>query len=654
MQVFTRTARISALFTILLLFVTAINASLFRRAPAGSACTTSTQCDSGSCNTRGQCDLACAVDSDCAELGQTCSATTQVCEPLQYNDPCDPTLMKQCATQRCLFRRPVPLTPEPPQYLCSYLDGGSACFADSDCGSRSCVGGTCALSAGDAPCVSNFDCVSGVCDVNNAKCKLGPGDPCGGSYGCMTDQCTNGVCGPALRGMACTQNSQCLSNNCEARTDVLDCREGFAQSVCLPTKRCGTGVNGASCRLPTDCDSNFCDFATNTCKPYSPFTANPSAFALGAACRKNTDCASLRCSMGGFGYVCMPQFSGQACTDSAMCASTKCDAATQTCAISKTGEPCGDPLDCVSGACRTVCLASPGEACTNDNQCGSYQCYQGKCVAYTSSSQHLCSKSSDCLSGHCIRDLTYRDPSGRRQGEVFPGSFCATSNDGETCQTKSDCYRQNCRDFDLFRVRHSNCDIFDLQLCVVDDHNNDNEHLNFFCNVIVLHEPQHGHVEHHHFFHDDDYLQIHFYFERDIYAQPDFDCKLNFILDFKVICVFDRLADHVDLDLEVLLHDEQVELICDFEHSVYDQDQFNNNYFQQADLILYDDLDKVKHRLVNVHGFDFGHYHQGLEHDEQGFQHNQQELDLDLDLDQHEIGLHHLVKAECDQHVDDE
>ncbi|CAD6934390.1 unnamed protein product [Tilletia controversa] len=190
---------------------------------------------------------------------------------------------------RCLFRRPAPLSSTPASYLCSGQDGGSSCLVDSNCGSQHCNQGICVLSAATSPCASNFDCVSGVCDVNNGICKAGGGETCAGDYDCTTKLClASKVCQAAANGMAsaaaCTSDSQCASLVCDSTEGK--CVASLSQALCTANSDCLSTrcLQNADVRNPSGTDGgNF--YPASTCDVSQD----------NEACRVRPDCRGQNC-----------------------------------------------------------------------------------------------------------------------------------------------------------------------------------------------------------------------------------------------------------------------------------------------------------------------------------------------------------------------
>jgi Domain of unknown function (DUF4382) len=167
---------------------------------------------------------------------------------------------------------------------------GGTCSAPSQCVGGVCLNGVCSGgnggTTGTTPnggaCTSPSQCVGGAC--LNGVCGSGgstnpgtptlteTGGPCAMSSQCLSGACLNGVCQPGGSGSACTSNTGCISQLCQAGT-------------CAPPS--GAGGTGSVCSANTGCLSGSC--INGVCDPG----------ATGQPCRASTDCTSgLSCVAG--------------------------------------------------------------------------------------------------------------------------------------------------------------------------------------------------------------------------------------------------------------------------------------------------------------------------------------------------------------------
>jgi hypothetical protein len=219
---------------------------------AGASCTSSSQCISDACSTT--CEASsygsgCSTTADCPS-GDECIWTKDVCLQAEGQDCINepdhiPPLVILCGSENCLSNTcetvgvggqcgstndcypAVGLECSLCSNACLYQVGYSCPEGASQCGSNSCVGGTCAkVGAGDS-CVSNSDCSSGlICGVNlNWGCPsasrciaTGTGACPGGDAECGSDNCVSGSCVKNGTGGRCQQGTDCTSGSCTIST----------------------------------------------------------------------------------------------------------------------------------------------------------------------------------------------------------------------------------------------------------------------------------------------------------------------------------------------------------------------------------------------------------------------------------------------------
>ena len=271
--------------------------------PDGAACSSSTQCASGSCASN-----VCATTGGSvtpppppplAALGGACQATADCAANLA------------CSAGTCL----VP-------------DGGT-CTASTECASGSCSSSTCVApvvpptpTPVNGPCTSSVECATGlVC--SSSQCLVPPGGQCSVGTACTSGWCsTSGACLEPVGG-ACTYGTECSSGTCNAGT----CAQGGAGSPCLigpeclsgtcgATQTCAIGGAGAPCAANGDCSSGICG-SDGKC------SASPTSLPVGATCSQNVECTSGICgqctSSNCSGYACQPGAQGAVCATAADC-----------------------------------------------------------------------------------------------------------------------------------------------------------------------------------------------------------------------------------------------------------------------------------------------------------------------------------------------
>jgi hypothetical protein len=223
--------------------------------PTGQKCAQDTDCASNACDAT---SLLCVAsqctdhrkdgletDVDCG--GGTCSAcaTGKQCTqgPDCASNACDAVSLL-CVTNQCVDHR---------------KDGNET---DVDCG-----GGTCPTCATNKKCAQDTDCTSNACDTVTLACVA---SQCSDHRkdGLETDvDCGGGICPKCSTGTNCTQDSDCLSNACDA-----------VALLCVPSQCADHRADGSESDV--DCGGGVC-----------------AACAVGKHCNVNLDCqAGLVCS----------------------------------------------------------------------------------------------------------------------------------------------------------------------------------------------------------------------------------------------------------------------------------------------------------------------------------------------------------------------
>jgi hypothetical protein len=345
-----------------------------------------TSTSSGGCEIDHTC-VACVIDTDCGPpTNDGCTVSTcvaSVCTPKDTTGlPAATQTANDCKRNVCGANgKPTSVNDAndlPP-------DDGNAC-TDQTCAAgvpvflpvaagTVCANGTCDDKGNCVNCNTNADCTQGLnptCDpslhtcvscsdgVKNGletmvdcggNCNICLGDPCANNAGCVSSQCTDGVCCD----IACV---------------------GACQSCNLP------GSVGACASVPAgQKDPQSCDTATEACDG-----AGMCKTAAGASCVFDTDCASGAC----LGGICRIQTGGD-CANALSCASGRCvNAKCADCAVNG---------DCATGACSApTCKAPGGAACDIDSDCAGNKCQFGLCLVDNGSA---CAVAADCRSGVC-------------------------------------------------------------------------------------------------------------------------------------------------------------------------------------------------------------------------------------------------------------
>ena len=326
-------------------------------------CGTVKDCSTESCG--------CSSGSDCAtgvcELSSfTCVATATCSDGVQNQDETD----VDCGGS------------------CESCPAQSACTADADCGSGSCVDGA---------------CLAGTCD-NQTQDGDETGVDCGGS------------CAPCAAGTECISDADCASRVCTESGACAEptCSDGVRNGResgvdCGAESECGPCAVDAQCGDDYDCQTFVCDAQTNTC--------------MAATCTdavQNGDETGVDC-----GGNCGPCAAGTACSDAADCASGVCtdagECAAPTCSDgTRNGNETG--VDC-GGTCPDGC--PNGAACELRTDCQSEQCVTNVCIA-----------------DHCNNDSL--DAALGETGVDCGGPDCAACPDDAGCTEGSDCHSGVC------------------------------------------------------------------------------------------------------------------------------------------------------------------------------------------------------------------
>jgi len=336
--------------------------------PLGAACTTGTDCDSGSC-----------ADGVCCNLG--CAGTCVSC-----NQP--------GSAGQCL---PVAAGTSDPRGICKD-EGAASCGLTGSCNGQ---GGCARYAAGSvckpSSCAGGSMIPAGTCD-GRGTCLEGPAiacDPfmCGGTAcldtctsdaDCVTPAtCAAGSCGKRGLGQACQSAEQCKSGFC---ADGVCCSEACtgkcrfcALSVALgrcvdvpadaPDPRAARGVTDpalvCAAQAPDSCGTNgLCD-GSGGCQ----------RFPQGMTCKAGQTC-DVASNIYTGAFTCDGQ--GQCAPPAGQsCAPFKCSGA--RCATS-----CSSDADCAAGAsCQNgSCGKKPaGQLCALAGECASGQCQQGVCCS---------------------------------------------------------------------------------------------------------------------------------------------------------------------------------------------------------------------------------------------------------------------------------
>ncbi len=297
------------------------------------------------------------VSPNCSPVGTTCAANSDCCTA-----NCDPTL-NACAN-------PVGSCGGP----------GSACTVATECCTLVCSGGQCGsnLCTSDAQaCTSDAECCSGTCGGTdagsstctplNSSCKTA-GNSCGANTDCCSKLCKNGNC--AIQSSFCSQTGDLCGADAECCTGICNKASGSTVGTCkqpdapgttgclIAGEVCGAGANGDGGTAVTDAGVPVCggECCSRSCAPYGPtgvLVCQPPSgcHPTGEVCVTDSDCCGAPGVPGGNGSVKCSKSAGeptgrcdngQACRPAgAVCklATTSCNAENNCCAGNVNQDP---------------------------------------------------------------------------------------------------------------------------------------------------------------------------------------------------------------------------------------------------------------------------------------------------------------------------
>lgn len=237
-------------------------------------------------------------------------------------------------------------------------------------------GGACSKKCADGQaCAEGPDCQSGVC--TGQVCQK-PSCTDKVANGKESDADCGGDCSPCGVGKQCMSNTDCIGGVCDTGGAGSDSKGTCAASCSdLVQNQDETGVDcGGSC---PKCNGEVCT-DKNQCKN-TACGGGLCRFPVGASCTEDAECATIRCEKN----KCAP------CAMSSDCKPTQsCDDVNGICKI-ENGAPCGNNTDCAKGSCiSNLCVASVPLACAIDKDCSTYDCEPAggpKCALCTMDSQ---------------------------------------------------------------------------------------------------------------------------------------------------------------------------------------------------------------------------------------------------------------------------
>lgn len=244
--------------------------------------------------------------------------------PVGLGGSCDPNNINSCSEPNFCNKNGICVVP---------IAYGQPCDPTTD---QCVVRSTCKGPTGQAVCVKNAG-PGQVCSNN----PLDQTPACGGSTVCISGYCKNGQ-----NGDSCTQNSDCVSGNCNS-------------NVCQ-NKALGASCNGGDCLPGTYCSNGKCT----------------SLAAPGAQCLNQNQCS--------YGTYCLPTSTSSSNT---YCVANQTLSAGMICG-SNNGEVCQNSKRCYGGSCAQsrVSTCTSASDCSSDEICmcdGKYSLVDGlgSCVS---------------------------------------------------------------------------------------------------------------------------------------------------------------------------------------------------------------------------------------------------------------------------------
>ena len=307
--------------------------------PAGKACVTDQQCDTGqACDERGLC-VSNEGRGERRTPPESVDRRPGSEEDIECRASCQCPDGQVCEVGRCVD--PAPASPDAPV---------AACAVDCDCpAGDACVAGQCArICASAADCVEGQACADGACADAAAVTPLlpGVGDGCLFDHQCdPASRCLDGAC--YLR---CADNAQCPPGEACLGGEVCVPDPGAAP-VCVYSADCGADafcVDGAcisTCASDEACGPG-CTCETGLCQP----DRLPSP-----QCLRTADCAD-----GGEGLVCVDAVcrtrcgTSSECGDGATCENGFCFGNRELSPECLDADDCSDGGRCLDAACVTL------------------------------------------------------------------------------------------------------------------------------------------------------------------------------------------------------------------------------------------------------------------------------------------------------------
>jgi hypothetical protein len=329
----------------------------------GTACTSGSQCTSGSCVNGFCCNTTCTGTCTACSAAKT-GGTNGTCANVTAG-----TTDARCVaappcgnTGACTATGSCALAPTTTSCRAASCATGTATAAANCNGAGACPTAVtsvctpfiCGATACKTTCAADTDCVSGdFCSGTACTAKKTTGGAC-----TATDQCTSGAC---VDGFCC--NTACTG----ACTACSNAKTGAANGTCANTT---AGASDTRCVTAPPCGNTGACSGSGTCA-FAPTTTSCRA----ASCASGTATTAANCN----GAGACPTAVTKSCAPF-ICGATACTISCTTAAN------CAASAQCTGGLCvactGTTCLAN-GAACTAGSQCTTGSCVDGFCCNTT-------------------------------------------------------------------------------------------------------------------------------------------------------------------------------------------------------------------------------------------------------------------------------
>lgn len=327
----------------------------------GDACTTSSDCCSGSCGLDASGRLSCRPAVACGSVGASC---------LQASECCSLSCVATEGGRICADFG-----------YCTAV--GEPCTNPADCCSSRCEGGRCMVPSPQAAC------------SNAGELCANPNDCCGLVCTEGTDERVHCQLLPGCRveGETCSEANDCCSGLCQSHPAGVN--------VCVVEKKCTQGNRkdcarqvGDTCKNAEECCSKVCAKQADGSTRCTSIAACRSACEL---CSRSSDCCSGSCKLDPDGKgrcvagACLSE--GELCENSADCCQT--DFA-QVCVEDLPGTKVKHCLrDPLSECLRANERCSSASLCC-DQICAPDENFESRCASYCSVDGQPCSRRTDC------------------------------------------------------------------------------------------------------------------------------------------------------------------------------------------------------------------------------------------------------------------